>query len=54
MCVYFSHTPKKHMEHAKLGKILQTKGGKIFRNVKTRSMLAHVDHVLQEYKVLCG
>jgi hypothetical protein len=54
MCVYFSHYLKTQLEHAKLVKVLKTKGSKIFRNVKTRwiSMLALVRLVLVEYKSL--
>jgi hypothetical protein len=35
MYVYFTHSPKRHMELTKLVEILETKGGKIFCNVKT-------------------
>ncbi len=35
MYVYFTHSFKKHMELTKLVEILETKGGKIFYNVKT-------------------
>jgi len=54
MYVYSSHSPKGQLEHVKLAKILQTKGLKILRNVKTQwvSMFAPSKHVLIEYKSL--
>jgi len=54
MYVYFTHSPNKHMEFTKLVEILETKGEKIFRNMKTWwiSMLAPAKHVLHEYKTL--
>lgn len=54
MYVYSFHSPKKQLEHVKLGKILQTKGLKILCNVKTRwiNMFAPSKHVLIEYKNL--
>jgi hypothetical protein len=54
MYVYFFHSPNKHMEFTKLAEILETKGGKIFHNVRTWwiLMLAPTKCVLQEYKTL--
>jgi hypothetical protein len=54
MYVHFTHFPKRHMDFTKLAEILETKGGKIFRNVKIRwiSMLAPTKCVLYEYKTL--
>ncbi len=42
------------MEFTKLIKVLETKGGNIFHNMKTRwiLMLALAKHVLQEYNTL--
>ncbi len=52
MFVYFTHSLKRHMEFTKLGEILETKGGKILHNMKTRwiLMLSPTKCVLQEYK----
>lgn len=35
ICVCFAHSSKKHLEHNKLTKIMETKGLKIFQSVKT-------------------
>ncbi len=54
MYVYFTHSFKKHMEFTKLVENLETRGRKIFRNMKIKwiLMLALAKHVLQEYNTL--
>jgi hypothetical protein len=51
---YFAHSPKKHLEFTKLVEMLETKGSKIFLNVKTRwiSMLSLAKRLKIEYKTL--
>jgi hypothetical protein len=51
---YFARSPKRHMEFTKLAGIMQTKGLKIIRNVKTcwLSMLSPLKRVMSEYQTL--
>ncbi len=51
---YFARSPKRHLEFTKLEELMQIKGNKIFRNVKTRwiSMLNLAKKVMAEYKTL--
>jgi hypothetical protein len=51
---FFSHFPNRKLEHAKLLKILQTKGLKILCTVKTCwiNMFTHNKDVLTKYKNL--
>jgi hypothetical protein len=48
---YFNHSPKRHMEFQKLVQTLETKGNKIFKNVKTRwmSMLNPLKRIMEKY-----
>ncbi len=52
--VYFAHSPKRHLEFAKLVEIMETKGNKILHNVKTKwiSMLSLAKRMMVEYKTL--
>ncbi len=52
--MYFSKSPKRHLELQKLADLLETKGRKILQNVKTRwiSMLSPLQRVLSEYRTL--
>jgi hypothetical protein len=49
---YFSFSPKRHFEQCKLAQLLDTKGNKLLRNMKTRwiFMLFLGKRVLEEYK----
>jgi len=47
---YFAHSPKRHLKFTKLTKLMQTKGNKILRNVKTRWMA--IERVMAKYKTL--
>jgi hypothetical protein len=51
---YFSKSPKKHMDFLKLAEVMETKGLKILRNVKTRwiSMLSPAIRIMNEYRTL--
>jgi hypothetical protein len=51
---YFSKSPKRHLALEKLSELLQTKGGKILRRVKTRwiNSLEPMKRVLSEYRIL--
>jgi len=51
---YFSHSSKKHVEFVKLAVLMQTKGNKIQRNIKTCwiSILSPAQRVIDEYKTL--
>jgi hypothetical protein len=51
---YFSHSPKRHLEFQRLVQTLETKGNKIFKNVKTRwmSMLDALKRIMVEYRPL--
>ncbi len=52
--IYFSFSPKKHLEYCKLDIFLEIKGNKVLKNVKTRwiSMLSPTKKVLKEYESL--
>ncbi len=52
--MYFSKSPKRHLELQKLAELFETKGRKILQNVKTRwiSMLSPLKRVLSEYRTL--
>ncbi len=45
---YFAHFPKQHLEFTKFAKIMEMKGNKILRNVKTQwiSMLSPTNRVM--------
>ncbi len=51
---YFTHNPKQHLEFCKLAKILESKGNKLLKNIKTRwiSMLSPCKKFFVEYKLL--
>jgi hypothetical protein len=51
---YYYSSPKKHLEHGSLTKLLETKGLKLLCNVKVKwiSMLSLMKRVLVEYKTL--
>jgi hypothetical protein len=51
---YFAHGPKGHLEASKLVELLERKGNKIFKNIKTHwiSMLSLSKKILSEYKTL--
>jgi hypothetical protein len=51
---YFSHSPKRHMEFQRFAQTLQTKGNKIFKNVKTKwmSMLDPLKRIMEKYPPL--
>jgi hypothetical protein len=51
---YFCKSPKKHMEFLKLAEVMETKGLKILRNIKTQwiSMLSPVVRIMNEYQTL--
>ena len=51
---YFARSPKRHLEFVKLAEILETKGLKILRQVKTRwlSMMSPAIRVMNEYRTL--
>jgi hypothetical protein len=51
---FFCKSPKKHLEFVKLAELLNSKGNKILRNIKTRwlSMLAPVVRIMNEYRPL--
>jgi hypothetical protein len=51
---YFCKSPKKHIEFCKLVEVMETKGLKILRNIKTRwiSMLSPAIRAMNEYKTL--
>jgi hypothetical protein len=51
---YFCKSPLKHLELLKLVEVMETKGSKILKNIKTRwiSMLALDVRVINEYKKL--
>jgi hypothetical protein len=53
---YFVPSPKRHLEFTKHTKLMQTKGNKIFRNVKTMWMLMLnlAKMVMVEYKNFVG
>jgi hypothetical protein len=51
---YFCKSPKKHMEFLKLAEVMDTKGLKILRDIKTRwiLMLAPAVCIMNEYRTL--
>jgi hypothetical protein len=51
---YFFKSPQKHLECLKLAELMETKGLKILRNIKTRwiSMLVPTVRVMNEYRTL--
>ena len=51
---YCCKSPQKHLEFLKLAELMETKGLKILRNIKTRwiSMLAPAVRVMNEYRTL--
>jgi hypothetical protein len=51
---YFARSPKRHLEFVKLAEVLETKGLKILRQVKTRwlSMMSPAIKVMNEYRTL--
>jgi hypothetical protein len=51
---FFCKSPKKHLEFVKLAELLNSKGNKILRNIKTRwlSMLAPAVRIMNEYRPL--
>ncbi len=52
--IYFYKSPKRHFEFTKLAKIMETKGAKILKNIKTQliNMLSPIKHVMVEYMTL--
>jgi hypothetical protein len=51
---YFARSPKRHLEFTKLAAVMETKGLKIIRNIKTRwlSMVSPLKRVISEYRTL--
>jgi len=51
---YFSHSPKRHLEFQRLAQILEAKGNKILKNVKTKwmSVLDPLKRIMVEYRLL--
>ena len=51
---FFAHSPKRHLEFIKLAELMQAKGLKILKNVKTHwlNMLSPAVRVMNEYRVL--
>jgi hypothetical protein len=51
---YFARSPKQHLEFVKLVEVMETKGLKILRQVKTRwlSMMSPPIRVMNEYRTL--
>jgi hypothetical protein len=51
---YFCKSPKRYLEFSKLTKVMETKGAKILKDVKTQwiSMLSLVKHDMAKYKTL--
>lgn len=54
MFLYFSHSPKRHLEFQKLADLMETEGRRMLRNVKTQwlSLLEPLKRVMGEYKTL--
>ena len=52
--VYFKHSPKRHLEFVKLADVMETKGLKLLKNVKTRwvSLIEPLRRIIQEYRFL--
>ncbi len=51
---YFAHSPKQHLEFCKLVEILESKGNKLLKNIKTWqiSMLSSCKIFFAKYKIL--
>jgi hypothetical protein len=51
---YFFKSPKRHLEFTKLTELMETKGAKILKNVKTCliSILSPTQSVMAKYKIL--
>jgi hypothetical protein len=51
---YFKHSPKRHLEFVKLADLMETKGLKLLKHVKTRwvSLIEPLRRIIQEYRVL--
>jgi hypothetical protein len=51
---YFARSPKRHLEYVKLAEVLQTKGLKILKQVKTwwLSMMSPAIRAMNEYRTL--
>jgi hypothetical protein len=51
---YFFESPKRYLEFTKLVEVMETKGAKILKNIKTcwRSMLFFARCVMAKYKIL--
>jgi hypothetical protein len=51
---HFAHNPKQHLEFCKLSKILESKGNKLLKKIKTQwiSMLSPCKRIFAEYKLL--
>ena len=51
---YFCKFPKKHIKFCKLAEVMETKGLKILRNIKTKwiSMLSPTIRAMNEYRIL--
>jgi len=51
---YFAHCPNRHLEFCKLVKILESKGNKLLKNIKTQwiSMLLACKRIFAKYKLL--
>ena len=45
---YFKHSPKRHLEFIKLAEVMETKGLKLLKNVKTRwvSLIEPLRHII--------
>ena len=51
---YFKLSPKMHLQFVKLVELVETKGLKLLKNVKTRwiSLIEPLRRIIQEYRVL--
>ena len=51
---YFKHSPKRHLEFVKLADLMETKGLKLLKHVKTIwvSLIEPLRRIIQEYRVL--
>jgi hypothetical protein len=51
---YFAHNTKQHLEFCKLVEILESKGNKLLKNIKTRwiSMLSSCKRIFAKHKLL--
>lgn len=54
MHVYFAYSPKRHIEFTKLASLMEKKGNKLIKQVKTRwiSMLKPAKRVFAQYPIL--